>query len=519
MSAVLLAVFLCPVRAEAGDDLAKNWRFFTASEGMGESWASFITVGPSGRVWVSHGGVNMLSWLDGWPGPDGKIIQTMPSPGNDLKVCESKSGQLWSLYSNGIQEFKDGRWVRYEVEQITNLYPADNIVRTLIPFLPGEEDQCFYLLPEGLYLFNAAKQGTELILEVGETRLGRFIDMVASREAGIWITGENGAARLSFEAGTLAPQCREYLVRGLGVRHLERPCEAGNGELLAVAQDRSGEKKLIHFNGVRWSVITGYQGTVLRAWPGLDNGYWIVKRGNRLSRLENGREEVQEKTGILAGDFFDACVEPNGVFWISTSHGVARYAPPVWRTPSEIEDVKDRIHSIHEDREGRIWFGAVYQILLFQNGRWKRYPLPEGLQTQPYFTKSVWSLPDGRIAVGTIPYNDFLLTFDPEEEKFEFVPHVVEDTLPDPPRLVGLIAPLRDGRIVIQTMPAVDSTNYRLETFDGEKFEPFLSMSDKREIGQLKYLYHAANGDFWIGGLIGRSLAVYRDGETTSFSG
>ncbi|MEA2064492.1 MAG: triple tyrosine motif-containing protein, partial [Gemmatimonadota bacterium] len=516
---VVFAVFLCPKDGTGAGGQATNLRFFFSPDGLAESWASFVTVGSSGRIWVSHGSVNRLSWFTGWPGPDGKFVYSMPSPGVDLKVYESDSGQLWSLYLNGIQQFRDGKWVRYKIDEITNLYPADKVVRTLIPFLPGEKNHCFYLMPEGLKLFNAGTQAAELILASNETRLGKFIDMIESRDGGIWITGNNGAAKLSFKPGTLAPLWREHLVEGLGVTELDKPSEGENGGLLAVARDiEDNEKKLLYYDQVKWRIISGYKGAVIRAWFGPENSCWVVKQKNTFSVIKNGREEVQEKTGILAGDFFDVAVEPNGIFWVSTSHGLARYAPSPWRTPAEIEDIKDRVHVIHEDREGRVWFGAVRNLLLFRNGRWKSYPMPEGLETQPYFTQSICSLPDGRIAIGTIPYNDFLLIFDPEKERFEKVPHVVEDTLPSPAwRVVGMISPLRDGRVLVQTLTAVDSSVYRLEVFDGRTFKPYFDIGKDWGIGNLRYIYEAGNGHLWLGGQSQRALAVYRDGEYTSF--
>ncbi|MEA1996777.1 MAG: two-component regulator propeller domain-containing protein, partial [Gemmatimonadota bacterium] len=513
------ALFLYPEPGGAVSSPATNWRFFAAPDGLVESWSSFITVGSSGRVWVSHGGVERISWLEGYPGPDGRFVHSIPNPGDDLKVYESNCGQLWSLYSNGIQQFEDGEWVRYKIDEIKNLYPADIIVRPLIPFLPGEKDQCYYLMPESLKLFNAATGGTELIKAAEETNLGSFIDMTAARDGGIWITGELGGAKLIFEPGTLAPQWREYLVRGLGVRELDKPFEGENGELLAVARSvQDNETRLLHFDGVKWNILPGYEGTVVRAWPGLENSFWISKEKNTISLIESGREEVQDKVGILAGDLFDVTVEPNGIFWLATSHGLARYSPSVWRTPGEIKEIKDRIHAIHEDPEGRIWFAAVYHLLLFQNGRWKKYTLPEGLETQLYFIQSICSLPDGRIAIGTIPYHDYLLTFDPEKERFEFIDYVPQDTLlSQEPRVIGLVSPLKDRTVMVQTLKPGDTSIFRLEIFDGKTFKPFLDMGDKWNLGNLRYIYEAANGDLWIGGQAERSLAVYRNGEYKSF--
>ena len=516
----LAAVILFAVRVEAASGGGStNWRFFTAQDGLAESWASFVTIGLNGRVWVSHGEIDKISWVSRDPGPDGKFIYNLISPGADFKVYESSSGQLWSMYSNGIQQFRDGKWIRFKVDEITNLSPADRMVRTLIPFIPGDKDQCYYLLPDRFMLFNAATQSRQLIKAAEETNLGQFIDMIAARSGGIWITGEKGAARLSFVSGTLAPQWREYLVQGLGARDLARPFEGENGDLLTVARDiKSGLRIALRFDGVRWSRLSGYEGEVVRVWPGEENSFWIVKERNTISLVENGREEVQEKVGILAGDFFDVAVEPRGIFWVTTSHGLARYAPPIWRTPEEIKEIKDRVHAIHEDSTGRIWFGAVYHLLLFQNGHWKKYPLPQGLETQPYFTQSISSLPDGRIVIGTMPYHDYLLAFNPDKEKFEFIPHVLQDSVSGrAPRVIGMISPLRDGRLMFQSLAAVDSSIFRLETFDGRKFEPFLDMGEKWELGTLRYIYEAKNGDLWLGGQEVKGLAVYRNGKYKSF--
>src|SRR5215470_3900070 len=84
---VCLAVSLYPANA-----LAQNrWRIFTTLDGMPESWVSDITVGPSGRVFLTHGDVRTFSVYDGYS------FQQLPAPGNSLTVREGLSGQLWSF--------------------------------------------------------------------------------------------------------------------------------------------------------------------------------------------------------------------------------------------------------------------------------------------------------------------------------------------------------------------------------------------------------------------------------------
>ncbi len=516
---LILCGLWCLSVGEASSTELANWRFFEASDGLGESWSSFVTAGPSGKVWVSHAGVDKLSWLDGWPAPVNMLVHTIPSPGLDLKVHESRSGQLWSLYSNGVQLFRDGQWVKYEMEEISNPYPAE-MIRTLIPFLPGEQDQLFYLLTDRLMLFNAATEQTKVIKKAGEGKLGRFIDMIAARDGGIWITGENGVAKLASGFGPVAGRWSEYLSGKPGVKDFRAPVEGADGELYVTAVNfRNNKRELVHFDGAKWQILSGYEGNIIAGWPGLDDSYWIMKEDNTISLVQNGTEKIQEKKGILAGDLNDVTVEPDGVFWLATSHGIARYAPSIWRTPVNVKEIKNRIHVIHEDREGRLWFGGGSRLLLYQLGQWKVYRLPAGLETHYFLTQSICSLPDGRLAILTLPYNDFLLAFDPDKERFERISYLsAKDSAGgSTSRTISLIAPRSDGKLWVFTSSKANSLSYRLEVFDGTSFRPYLDLGSGWNIGKPRYIFEAANGDLWIGGQSQDGLALYKDGQYRTF--
>ena len=517
---LLIAVLAYSSPGKANNDLPTNWRFFKTSDGLAESWSSYITIGPSGKVLISHGVINGLSWFDGQPTIGGKYLQNMKSPGDDLKVYESRSGQLWSLYSNGVQLYKNGNWAKYKIDDIVMHYPPDNIVRTLIPFLPGERDQVFYLLPNRLMAFDASTETNGIVSKAEDENLGRFIDMIAARDGGIWVTGENGVAKLELGPGPTVKRWEEYLLTGLGVKDLQEPVEGDDQKLFAVAVNiRTNKNELVRFDGARWRILNDYTGTVLKGWPGVEDSYWILKEQHTLACLRNGKEEIQDKADILSGEIREVAVEPGGVFWLTTSHGVARYTPSIWRTPAEINEVKTRIHAIHEDSAGRLWFAAIDNILLFDNENWKIYPMPAGLETQPYFTQSIYSLPDGRIAVGTIPYNDYLLAFNPETEKFERISHYNEDS-PDETsgRRIGLIAPRRDGKILVQTIPSTyantdEPTTFRLELFDGKSFKTVMDRGNNWNFGILRYFLETRNGDLWIGGQGAAAAILSSEGE------
>ncbi|MFH1068119.1 MAG: hypothetical protein V1794_00740 [Candidatus Glassbacteria bacterium] len=47
------AVYLLTGSPLCGENLRADWRFFTASDGLTESWCSYITLGPDYKVWLS----------------------------------------------------------------------------------------------------------------------------------------------------------------------------------------------------------------------------------------------------------------------------------------------------------------------------------------------------------------------------------------------------------------------------------------------------------------------------------
>jgi signal transduction histidine kinase/ligand-binding sensor domain-containing protein len=505
---------------EAGSVKPINWRFFTASDGLRESYSQYVTVSPSGKVWVKHGSIDMLSWLDGLPAPDGKYVNTLPSPSGGLRIFEGYCGQLWCPYENGIQLFNDGRWIKYKVDEINPIYFSDT--QTSISFLPVGFNQVFFLLPDRLMLFNAETMRVQVIKKAKDANLGRFIDMIFAWNGGGWITGEKGIAKLGFESGTLTPSWREHLLGELGVKDVQEPVEGKNEELFAMAVNHHNNKKeTIHFDGNKWRILSGNAGDTKKVWPGLDGGYWTLKGEQSfatLSLLHGSKEEAQEKVGILLGDFHDVSTEKDGVFWVATSNGLARYTPPIWRTPVEVKNIRERISSIHEDPVGRIWFGAINHLLKYQDGEWKIYQFPENIEIQKYATQSICSLPDGRIAIGITPSNNFVIVFDPDRERFDFIPHLADDSADgSTQRFIGAIAPRRDGTIWIQTFSDVESSEYRLEIFDGKTFTFYLDRGDNWKIGKLKYLYEDRNGGLWIGGSNKNGLALYNDGKYNAF--
>jgi ligand-binding sensor domain-containing protein len=484
-------------------------------EGLAESWSSYITLGPGGKVWVSHGGINEISWLDGLPGESGRLGNTLTSPGPDLKVYESESGQLWSLHSNGIQLFQHGRWVKFFIDDIHNPYLPDNILRKLTPFVTGGENEAYYLLPDRLVHFEATREFRETVIDSLSGGIGGFSDMISSRESGIWITGSKGVARYSTVEGEDGMRWQNFDLGRLELTDFRRPVEGVGGELLVLGKVKGKDAgyQAVRFKNGQWSIVPNCSGDLEAVWPGLNGSYWILKKNNQLVTLKNGVESYPEKRGMLAAEIRDVAVDNNGAFWLSSSHGVARYTPSLWRL-LETGGQKLWIHSILEDSSGVMWFACRDRICKLADGVWKEYPMPDGLTCQPFGTQSILSLPDGRLAVGIMPYQNFLLTFDPVTERF-----VRQDYRnPRQPSLeehtnIGMIAPYDDGRILLETRLDQEPSGFKLELFDGENFDVLLDQSQNLDFGNPRHLFKSSDGILWIAGQYDNGALMTRQGE------
>ncbi len=492
-----------------------NWRFFTPVEGLAESWSSYITLGPDGKVWVSHGGINEISWLDGWPGESGRLGNTLTSPGPDLKVYESESGQLWSLHSYGIQLFQHGRWVQFFLDDIDNPYLPDNILRKLTPFVPGGENEAFYLLPDRLVRFEATREFRETVIDSVSGGIGGFIDMISSRDGGIWVTGTRGVARYSRAEGEAGTRWRSFDLGWLELSDFCRPVEGVGGELLVLGLGRHKDsaRQAVRFKNGQWSIIQHNLGQVEVVWPGLDGSHWVLRDNNQLFNIKDGVETSPEKRGMLAAEIRDVAVDRDGAFWLSTSHGLARYTPSLWKT-LEAGGQDLWVHSILEDSSGGMWFACGDRICKLSGGVWKQYPMPEGLTCQPFGTQSILALPDGRLAVGIMPYQNYLLTFDPVTERFsrQYYRNPSQPSLEEHTN-IGTIAPYDDGRILLETRQDQEPSGFKLELFDGENFDVLLDQSQNLDFGNPRFLLKDEDEALWIAGQYDNGALLTRHGE------
>ncbi|MDB6111618.1 MAG: histidine kinase, partial [Pedosphaera sp.] len=358
-----------------------NWRVYKAADGLPESACSSVTISPHGKIWVKHFTTEAVSGLDGY------TVQSIPTSGaGNNRVYESPGGQLWTAYEDGLQEFKDGGWVRYPVREIAAESRANALsLSHPIPLCPVRQGRVIFLLPGGLMEFNAENPDlprAAMLRPAVETKLEKFLGMVIARDGGLWIAGAHGLAQVPGPARTIKPETewREYLPpESMQIQNFQEPVEDDDGGITVVASSLDNRQKLVvHFDGQHWTMHPAGNEKIRMAWRGPDKRFWAATFDS-IFQLEEGRPDLTESEEISARQYFDLAVEPGGAFWLATSDGLFRCAPRVWQIPNSLPKTSSPIHCLAEDKEGRLWFASANALHTLQANQVIDHPFPPSL--------------------------------------------------------------------------------------------------------------------------------------------
>ena len=496
LKGALLVALLFAARPGFTGEKISNWRLFNAADGLRESKSTAVTISQSitsrGRIWVTHGDAGWMTRFNGWQTTNFPTLDTAAS-----RIYEGKSGQTWTIYWGGLQEFSQGRWISYPIPEVEKEFRANAALRPARPLSlwPIEHNRVLLLLPDRLLEFNANLNQTVVWRLASQTRLGKFSEMVSSRDDGLWIAGAGGLAKIPgpIRLSKSDSKWQEFIIdEESGVQNLQRPFEDALGGVCAVAESLLENKRVVvYLEGDRWSVQIPRE-NIRQAWRGADGVFW----GTTISSLfswEKDEPLKPVKDEVAAGQFFDVAVEPNAsCFWLATSEGVFRYAPLLWQTPRSLDSIHALVHSVLEDAQGRLWFAGADSLTMLESNQWKSFPLPSDLErrieSSAQSPGAIFTLNNGSIIMSA---GDRLLQFSPTHEAFSYVSHPSSG----PVRPVGNF---KDGNLCVQVLSAEGPRGaYRLEIFDGEKFQPF---SDFNFGTELHCLLAAQNGDLWLAG-------------------
>ena len=488
-----------------------NSRVFRTVEGLPEPACISVTLAPQGRVFARHPKAASVSELNGY------TISGIPAPETGKgRVYESPGGQLWTVVVEGLLEFRNGNWVLHPVPEIAAEFRT-RVPRLIdpLPLCPVRQDVVLFLLPDRLLQFSAEDQDhprTDVMLAAAQTRLEKFSGMIPSRDGGLWITGARGLAKISGPLRKLKPdsEWHDYLPpEPLQIHNFQELHLDDEGNVTTLAEAGTNQLKMLAlFDGEHWSAEGVPVEKTRFAWRGPDKTDWAATI-NSFFEWEPGARDVIESEESSGRQFYDLAVEPGGAFWLATSDGLVRYAPLTWRSPATFRKVNSLVRCITGDAAGRLWFVTGNSLHCLQKERHQEFPLPSATPNSPPVVRALLPLKNGSLLLET---DDQSIQFSPERGAF----NALQAKHPAGPiKPLGL---LRDGRLCVRPLTAGEADqSFRLEAYDGARFEPLSVPAPKRSPGNaFAALFAAQNGDLWFSS--DRGMAWYHDQKWRTFT-
>jgi hypothetical protein len=489
------------------------WRSWDTSDGFPESFISSVALTPGGSLWVKHGDLRGVDFLDGY------TVKTYPDPGGTGKIECAPDGTLWIWLGKTLKRLDGSRWTAFDVGEVTSYGGLRNTseerweitsstlpyYRAVVSLVALDRTHVLIMLPDRVLEFDAARSISRIVIPLAQTRLKRFLSMRGAPDGTVWLTGGDGIGRISRTAtgpGTIDSGAEpDWQWAALPTQpakwvDISEPFERGDDRLFVTGATSSQAKAALEFDGHRWKEIYSSDSTTLRAWPGSADTVWI-QDGNRVLELAGGEKRMVERYGVLAGTPRLVTLANSGRFWVGSSEGLAFHNQPLWQTPDGAPQVDDVVNAISEDRSGNIWFLAAHELIRFDNSAWATFPLPREETAWPVYTEGPAALSDGRLVILTTSRH--WLCFDPQREEFHVVEHPKK-------RDMRAFVQGPDGKVIGESYPAGSSGGMTLESFDGRRFRPVLGPGN---LDDLRALRVRSNGEIRAGG--NNFFGVYRD--------
>ena len=109
-----------------------------------------------------------------------------------------------------------------------------------------------------------------------------------------------------------------------------------------------------------WDENNGYGGTVNAIAVAANGVTWFGgPRGLTRSESADSPPVAVEKSGLLSGNVWSLLMDRDGLLWIGSDNGVARYDGSAWSLISESDGLPGAtIYAIHQAPDGAMWFGT-----------------------------------------------------------------------------------------------------------------------------------------------------------------
>ena len=468
---------------------AVNWRVWNAADGMLEGYVSQVSRTPSGKVLARHGDLPSMDILDGF---SLSHVPDVPSLGTVNAVA---SGELYTFDKTGAALYLNGKWYRYPIPEVASFngfgtfahlhwfkYPFKTDLNPRISALPFSTGNMLFCLAGSVIAWSS--RGPEKVLrESAKSGIGDFVQISPTGDGAFFISGVHGLARLSAETSgwTEFPKPPHEYTRFVF------PSQTKTHGILTSATAADGRKVLLSLNGEEWKVLyTAHQ--PLRGWETGSGQLWAMEPDKLLSLSAPAPHRV-DLDSVITGTLYDVAVDGDA-FWLASSQGVARYAPPLWQVPSGFPELRETVNTITQDAQGTLWFTSGSSLLSYARDRWKSYELPAFAAQDTSQTSSVCPMNNGHLLLLTNNLSH-LLDMNVANASFRSIVH------PEG-RKIGFIE-RRDGNSVwVQSVQSGESTS-RIEIYDGHAFLPVRG-AEAIPTTDVRTALMARDGVLWVGG-------------------
>jgi signal transduction histidine kinase/ligand-binding sensor domain-containing protein len=481
----------CAFVSGAAERIA-HWRTFPA----GEAPIVSVTLGPRGRVLASQSDGAAITILDGYAN---RQVALPPDVARPIRVYESRTGQLWTTYSDGLLMYKSGQWTRHFINDI-RLEPLKPFHP--IPIVPAEVNRALFLLPSRLMDFDASIPRVSTIKYAADTKLGPLFEMSETSDGGLLVSGANGIARIGGPLRQVGPnsswqEC--VLPPGSLVENLQRPMEGREGAALIVGFDRNNtpSRHILTSVGTNWISVEIATEKFRAAWHGWGDTLWAVSYNGLFRHTGQGPNSWVREGG--ADTYYDVAVQTNGVFWLATSAGLVRYAPLLWQAPSEISEARLAESACYAITQGEtaLWLATIEGLVRVADSTVDRIPWPDDFEPTLAGIESLYEIPSGGVLIGAT-HDTFV--FDPKTRSFT---KLIRDAT------ARALGKLSDGSACVRV---VKDGATRIDKFDGKRLETLWpSIAEIGITNEVFSVLQSRGGDFWIGGAFG--VARYHPGD------
>jgi signal transduction histidine kinase len=482
-------------------------RVYDMADGFPETACGLISAGPRGRVLVEHPRSGTLSWLDGYE------VKTLPAPHmKGRRAYESPGGQIWSVWPGGLEEYDGKTWNQFRLPEIEAFFSGGHgDSKADLRLWPTRQGRVLFLLPSGLMEFNSENpkaSQSRIIRKSSQTALGHFIGMTPAFDGGLWVTGENGVAKLSAPARniTVSNAWKDFVPSGLSrLRNFDEPIADEEGGVTALAKTSpEGAKVVVHFDGRRWLTLPVGAENVLQAWRASANSYCIASKES-VMEFDEDSAGMQLSQEVAVRQFSDLATDAQGVFWLATAEGLFRYAPSTWLKPAPLRELNAPVESMAEDSAGRFWLLETNCLHEMQEDRWRTHALPEWVAKNLHGKPGLFPVGNGNIVIGG---GDELVQYRSKTETFEVVPGSAGKRL----KALGLFR----KALCVQELPSDGKGPAQLAIYDGESITNFPLPQPEMDLGEASHFFASPGGDLWLSGE--RGLARYHRKEWETFA-